>query len=306
MLKLMSSILTLLSTNTINHSHAQKINGRLPVTVSLLDPKTKAIIKQPFPAMRGYLRDINKTGLSLVMPSINCSDPFFICSGHILQVTLEFQNRNVDIQAFPVRYNIDESQDKYKYLIGAHILQIARSDRRYIDQYIKGSGHIMEAIRSLTHGLYDLFKNRINIRHNGMQLPLNISFLDSKANGTQTSIAMSGYLNDISKTGLSLIVPTNGFGNRYPIGDNYTLRIMIQIGGRTVNIQATPVRYNKLTENKGEPGYLIGARITVMNSLDRRYIVRYIKQLKKRKIAAAPIDVAHDVKHSGGRGLLKI
>jgi hypothetical protein len=268
----------------------------LPVTISLLDPKTKAVIKQPLPAISGYLRDINKKGLSFVMPSINCEDPFFICSSHILLVTLKFQNRDINIHAFPARYNIDESQGEYKYLIGARILQINKSDRRYIDQYIKSGNPTQNFARSIVHHLYASLFNRIRIRRDGMQLPLNVSIFETNVRRAQSSsMTMPGYLNDISKTGLSVIIPAVRFGDRYPVGDNYTLRIKIQLPNKLISIAATPIRYNKLDGTEDENRYMIGARIAEIDASDRKHLVRYIKQVKKRKIMVSQTTLAHEV-----------
>lgn len=283
MLKIMGSIINQLNPDSENHNKTRKTRRGLPVTVSLLDPKTKAVLNQSFPPIPGYLRDINKKGLSLGMPAINCGDPFFICSSHVLLVTLKFQNRDINIEVYPARYNIDESQEEYKYLIGARILQIKRSDRKYIDQYLRSGSSKGNVLRSIVHYLHASLMSRIRIRRNGMQLPLNVSISETNVRGETHSIATPGYLNDISKTGLSVIIPAVRFGGRYPVGDNYTLRIKIQLPNKLISIGAVPIRYNKL-EGTGEGSrYLIGARILEVDPLDRKHLVRYIKQVKKRK-----------------------
>jgi hypothetical protein len=295
MLKLMSSLLRRLSSDSTEQRRNRSARRQLPVTISLLDPKTKALVRGPAPAMQGQLRDINKKGLSFVMPSINCNDPFFICSGHLLLVTLKFQNRDVGIQAYPVRYDIDEGRGEYKYLIGARIVQIARSDRKYIEQYIKSGASGASVAHSIARYLYTSLVNRIHIRRDGMQLPLNVSISETKLNGEQPSTTTPGYLNDISKTGLSLVIPSIRFGDRYPVGDNYTLRIKIQLPHKLITIAATPIRYNRLGEIANEHRYLIGARITRMDALDRKHLTRHIKQLKKRKLGVSQTKFAHDV-----------
>lgn len=266
------------------------------MVISLLDPKTRAVVKQPYAIITGYLRDINRRGLSLVMPSINCGDPFYICSSHILLVTLKFQNRDINIEAYPARYNIDESQGEYKYLIGARILKINRSDRKYIDQYLNSSRSGGNLARSIIHHARTSLFSRFRIRRSGMQLPINLSISEVKVRGGQASSMTSpGYLNDISKTGLSVIIPAIRFGDRYPVGDNYRLRIKIQLPNRMINIGATPIRYNKLEGTVDGSRYLIGARIAELDASDRKDLIRYIKRVKKRKTTVSQTTFAHDV-----------
>ena len=227
------------------------------------------------------------------MPAINCGDPFFICSSHILLVTLKFQNRDINIEVYPARYNIDESQEEYKYLIGARILQIKRSDRKYIDQYLSSGSSGGNVLRSIVHHLHASLMSRIRIRRNGMQLPLNVSISETNVRGEKHSITTPGYLNDISKTGLSVIIPAVRFGGRYPVGDNYKLRVKIQLPNKLISIGAIPIRYNKLEETVDGSRYLIGARISEVDALDRKHLVRYIKQVKKRKAVVSHF--VHDV-----------
>jgi hypothetical protein len=249
--------------------------------------------------MRGYLRDINKTGLSLIMPSVHFGDPYLMCGGNILKITIEFPNRAIDLQAAPVRFDrFEENGDEHRYLIGARILQISKSDRRYVFQYIKSGGVMPEVMHSIVRRLYDALINRIHVRRSGMRLPLTLSLLDASTRAAirQPALPMRGHLNDISKTGLSLIIPMVRFNNRYPIGDGYSLRIIVELPNRAVNIQASPVRYHKLEEGYGEPSYLIGARITEISSSDRRRLLQHIQGMKKSKTLTSETSFVSDAK----------
>lgn len=298
MLKAMNSIIRLLFSRSTNNIHVRRSSKHLPLTVSLLDPRTKAVIKQSSSTMRGYLGDINKTGLSLVISSVHFGDPFLMCNGYILLVKLEFPNRVVNIHAAPVRYNIDESQDEYRYLIGARILQITKSDRRYIDQYLTSRGVMSEVINTIIRRLYDSFVNRTRTRRSSIRLPLNVTLVDSgvKRSTVQPPLSMSGYLHDISKNGLSLVVPSYHFSSRYPVGSGYILQISVQLPNSRVSIQATPVRYNKLDNNQDEHNFLIGARIMQISASDRKHLVGYMQQAKKSKVLASETSFVHDTK----------
>jgi hypothetical protein len=262
--------------------------------ISLLDPKTRAVRNKSLPPISGYLRDINRNGLSLIMPSINCGDPFFICSSHVLLVTLKFQNRDINIEAYPARYDIDESQDEYKYLIGARILKIKRSDRKYIDQYLRSGSSGGRVVRSLIHHLRASLVSRIRVRRSGMQLPLSVSISETNMRGKQSLMTTQGYLNDISKTGLSVVIPAVRFGDRYPVGDNYKLRIKIQLPNKLVSIGAIPIRYNKLEEASDESRYLIGAKIAEMDGLDRKHLLKHLKRVKKGKKIVSQTNFVQD------------
>lgn len=282
-----------------NHHHMRRGNLRLPLTVSLLDSKTKVPVAPSAPALRGYLRDISKTGLSIVMPSVHFGDPYLMCSGYTLLLRIEFPNRTVSIQAAPARFDrVAENQDEYSYLIGARILQMTKSDRRYLNNYIKRGGMMPEVMNSIVRRLYDSLINRIHVRQSGMRLPLTVSLLDSEtwAVGAQRLPPLPGYLRDISKTGLSIIVPPVHNGNRYPIGSHFTLRITIEHPNGAINIKATPVRYDWFNESQSERKHLIGARISQLTRSDRKALVQYIQQVKKRESVGSKASFAHDAK----------
>jgi hypothetical protein len=97
MLKLMSSIPYQFGTSSTNHNKTQTMHRRLPRTVSLPDPKTKALIKAALSGNTELSSRHQQEGISLFMPFVSCGDPFFICSSHILLITLKFQNGDVSI-----------------------------------------------------------------------------------------------------------------------------------------------------------------------------------------------------------------
>jgi hypothetical protein len=233
------------------------------------------------------------------MPSVHFGDPYLMCSGNILQIMVEFPNRAISILAAPVRFDrLDESLDEHKYLIGARILQMTKSDRRYLVQYIRSGGRVPEVMSSIVRRFHNFLINRFHARRSGIRLPLTVSLLDSKSRDVcaQYSPAMSGYLHDISRTGLSLVVPPVHFGNRYPIGSAYTLRIRVELPSGPINIQATPVRFDWVEEGQGERKRLIGARVTHMTGADRRTLVQHIQQVKKSKAVASKTSFAHDTR----------
>ena len=124
-------------------------------------------------------------------------------------------------------------------------------------------------------------------RHD-MRLPLYVSLFDPRKNAARTpsSSSMSGYLRDISKTGVSLVVPSLRFGNHCLISGHYPLTVTLQLPNGVASIQVAPVRYDRVKEGQLERSYLIGARIIQITDPDRKNLVHYIHQLKDRRAAS--------------------
>jgi c-di-GMP-binding flagellar brake protein YcgR len=124
-------------------------------------------------------------------------------------------------------------------------------------------------------------------RHN-MRLPLYVSLIESKKSSTKTSTSstMSGYLRDISKTGISLVVPSLRFGNRCLISGHYPLRVAVQLPSGIANIQVAPVRYDRLKEESLERSYVIGARIIQIAEPDRKHLIQYIQKVREGQAAS--------------------
>lgn len=121
-----------------------------------------------------------------------------------------------------------------------------------------------------------------------MRLPLYVSLIDSKKTSANmsSSSTMSGYLRDISKTGLSLVVPSLRFGNRCLISGHYPLRVTVQLPNGVANIQVAPVRYDRLKDEHLARSWVIGARITQITEPDRQHLIQYIKQVKVGQAAS--------------------
>src|ERR1041384_1083375 len=135
MVKLMSSIVTRAHELLDNYSYARRYGLRLPVQVALLYFKSAAVCVPCSPAMSGYLRDISKTGLSLVVPSLRFGNRFLVSEYHPLGVRVELPNGAVNIQVSPVRYDkLSEGQGERRYLIGGRILCLPEADRKRLLQ----------------------------------------------------------------------------------------------------------------------------------------------------------------------------
>lgn len=144
---------------------------------------------------------------------------------------------------------------------------------------------MVKMMNSIVGRVYSFLDNHIHARRYDMRLPLSVSLLDSRRAAARVPNAsdMSGYLRDISKTGLSLVVPSLRFGNRFLVSGHDPLRVMVELPNGIVNIQVAPVRYDKLHEKQSDRKYLIGARIMQMTESDRRHLTQYMQEVKKTK-----------------------
>jgi hypothetical protein len=115
------------------------------------------------------------------------------------------------------------------------------------------------------------------------RLPLSVSLVDSSilSSAPRRTLTIPGWLKDISETGIGLVVPTIRQGDCYFTGVDRTLQIVFELASGPVQLQASPVRYEKLERDGGASvGYLIGAQITKMSDGDRVRFNEYLKTLR--------------------------
>ena len=105
------------------------------------------------------------------------------------------------------------------------------------------------------------------------------SLLESKtsADDRQHLPRLTGYTRNISMTGMSLIVPVVPSSDSYFYDLECTLQITLSLPTGTIQMDATPIRYEPLDKDGTEKGCLIGVRITKMNQDDE---VRYTEYLR--------------------------
>ncbi len=96
---------------------------------------------------------------------------------------------------------------------------------------------------------------------------------------TPRTLRLVGRTRNISETGIAFIVPTLRIGDEFAhvIGSRLLIRLYLPAGH--VEIHATPVRYEQLSQSSSERGYLIGVRITEMTDAEWVRMVEYIRTL---------------------------
>lgn len=93
--------------------------------------------------------------------------------------------------------------------------------------------------------------------------------------GVQHLRAVAGHTVNISEAGLAVMLYAQNIDEQYLLGAEGSMAIELDLpNGVSIEIQATPVRYEKRDE-----GYLIGARISEMSERDRGLFKEYLGEL---------------------------
>lgn len=153
-----------------------------------------------------------------------------------------------------------------------------------------------ELVRSIISRFCD-FVGSHHARRHDLRLPLTISLQhDSKIQGASRHCpsTISGHTINISDTGLSLVLPSVQFGNRYLMDGDLTLRVQIELPGEVINLQVAPVRYEMLDEKQMEWGYLVGMRITNIADQEHRRLTEYLRRPKRSEPVAPQADLAQN------------
>ena len=139
-----------------------------------------------------------------------------------------------------------------------------------------------EFTRTIVSRLRQYLGNRRHSKRQLVRLDLSLSLAPAtkSLNGTRRISSMSGHTLDLSPNGLALIVPQITLGEHHLVGENRSLNVKLQLPGGPVEMQAAPVRYERLEEDQTETGYLIVVKIVGMSDDDRARFSEYVATLK--------------------------
>ncbi len=99
---------------------------------------------------------------------------------------------------------------------------------------------------------------------------------DASESGVQHLRAVAGHTLNLSESGLAVMLHAQNIDEEYLMGGEGSMAIELDLpNGLAIEIQATPVRYEKITE-----GYLIGARISRMKGRDRELYEEYLREIE--------------------------
>lgn len=107
-----------------------------------------------------------------------------------------------------------------------------------------------------------------------VRINLKVHFLGETANGARAML--DGYTRNLSTIGLAIVLPTARFTDRDLAGERQRIRVLLNIEPRTLILDATIVRYEQLDEDEALGGWLIGARITRLNEIDRARLAKFL------------------------------
>ncbi len=98
---------------------------------------------------------------------------------------------------------------------------------------------------------------------------------ETSESGVQHLRACAGHTLNVSAHGLAVMLHAHNIDEQYLLGREGSMAIELDLpNGLSIEIQATPVRYEKLDE-----GYVIGARISEMSDRNREMFEEYLREL---------------------------
>ena len=145
-----------------------------------------------------------------------------------------------------------------------------------------------ELARNIASRLRHYIGDRRRAERCNVNLPVEVALLEeSYQHAPHRGQSTHGHTVDISATGLAVIVPVIRIGDHYLAGENRSLLLDVTLPDGTLEIQVTPVRYERLDETEAEHGYLIGVSIDSMSDQDRERFDEFVGSLLQGKKLAA-------------------
>lgn len=134
-----------------------------------------------------------------------------------------------------------------------------------------------ELIRSIANRLRVYVGERRRAQRHRVRLAVVVSLLDERAGAPPT---VACHTQDISLSGLAVVLPSIRIGDRYLAGEGQTLRLTLKLPEGAARLYGTPVRYERLDADGPDQGYLVGIRLTDTDEGGRAALAAYIKTLK--------------------------
>lgn len=111
-----------------------------------------------------------------------------------------------------------------------------------------------------------------------VRLPLSVSLTDLRPTGGGARRSCSGFTCDLSRTGLSFVLPMVRFGNYHIFSEGGSaLRIKLELPDGPIELKARPVRYDLIAEHEEVQGYVIGAHILEVSERDQTLYLQFLR-----------------------------
>lgn len=137
-----------------------------------------------------------------------------------------------------------------------------------------------ELLRSIAGRLRQYVSDRRRSQRFRVRLAATVSLFDLQA-ATPWSKPVAGHTRDVSENGLELVLPAIRVGDRYLVGQDQALSIILKLPAGNTRLYASPARYERLGEEQPDTGFLVGIRITGMDEKDRALFNEYLESLGK-------------------------
>ena len=138
-----------------------------------------------------------------------------------------------------------------------------------------------ELVRSIVARVREFIADRRLAKRRHVRLPLTVCLMTSaRLNGSRRP-SIPGHSLDLSRAGLSAVVPAIRIQDHYLAGGSQRLLIRLELPAAPVEMQVVTVRYEQYQD---EVGYLIGVNILEMSEPDRARYEEYLTGLRKKII----------------------
>jgi hypothetical protein len=96
-------------------------------------------------------------------------------------------------------------------------------------------------------------------------------------------LAVEGFTQDLSKTGIAFVVPFIRLGEYYLAGNGQRLALEIELPEAKIAVNVVAQRYEIIGQHDSVSSYLIGSKIVSMKSEDREILEKYLKYGSKSR-----------------------
>jgi hypothetical protein len=158
-----------------------------------------------------------------------------------------------------------------------------------------------EVFRSLVGRLNESVRGYLKPRRKSSRLPVQVSIqpkiqttslVKNRLAETYTEkkkeFSTFGETYDISREGISFIVPFIRLGENYLVSDGTVLSLMIELPDSQLMLEAIGCRYEQIDPDSSAGGFLVGAKIIGMSEKDRVLFEEYLesqKLFRKNKVS---------------------
>lgn len=147
-----------------------------------------------------------------------------------------------------------------------------------------------EVMRLFATRLREFVVNRRSARRHKMRVPVKIALIASKYVGKhdskngkeeQTSSFISGWTQDISESGLAIIVSRIHIEGRYLTDQDRKLFIKLELQEDTIQFKAIARRHQPVETKTDGKGFLIGAAVKDIDDENRAKLIEFLKNPRR-------------------------